>query len=257
MSNQNLKAEIDFFNRLEEKGVLNETILSDKVYDFIFYKINPYIKSCILEAGCGTGNFGPVIRNYNKNKILNLIGIDINKNLLKYAIKTGAYNKVVCGDLNNKDIFEAESFETIIATFVIHHFQDILPVISNFYYWLKKGGFLIILDPNGSNFIVKISLFSRKIISIFINTADYFSPNESHKSIKEFRNSLVNFKIYSIDSFDYRTNNKIKLKPFNLINFLSLIREVLFKIYRFFSFSKFKGSSLIIVAQKNENDENI
>lgn len=254
MTNQNLKAKIDFSNRLEEKGALDEVILNDKIYDFIFSKINPYIKSYILEAGCGTGSFGPVIRNYSKNKILSLIGIDINKNLLKYAIKTGAYNKVVCGDLNNKNIFDAKSFDTVMTTFVIHHFQDILPVVNNFYYWLKKVGFLIILDPNGSNPILKASFLSRKIISIFANTAGYFSINESHKSIKEFKDSLVNFKIYSINSFDYETRNKIKLKPFNLINYLALIREILFKIYRFFSLSRFKGSSLIIIAQKNDND---
>lgn len=253
-SNQNLKEEIDFFNRLVKKDVLGEAVLSEKIYEHIFNIINPYIKSKTLEAGCGTGNFGPAIRRYHENNNLLLVGIDLNKNLLNYAAKTDSYNEIICGDLNDKDIFETESFETIIATFVIHHFQDILPVINNFYYWLKKGGFLIILDPNGSNPILKISFFSRKILSKFINTGDYFSKNESHKSLKEFQKSLKNFKICDIETFDFETDNKIILKPFKLINFLSLLREILLKSYKYLSLSKFKGSSLIIIAQKIEKN---
>lgn len=248
MLKQDIKAEIDFFNGLRERGGLESSIFSNKTYKFFFSEVNPYLKGSTLEAGCGSGNFGLEILRYNKNKKLSLTGIDINNNLLIDSKKLEIYNKIICGDLNNKSIFKNESFETIIAAFVIHHFQDFYPIIDNFYYWLKPGGFLIILEPNGSNPVLKVSYFIRKVLSKFINIPDSFSINESHKTIIELQKSLNKFEVYNIETFNPILGYKHRL--FNFIIFLSLIRAIVLKIYQFFSFSKLKGNALIIIAKK-------
>lgn len=57
------------------------------------------------------------------------------------------------------------------------------------------GSFLIIIDSNGSNPILKISFMARKLLSKVVYLSRFASPNEKSKSVGEFKNSLKDFEI--------------------------------------------------------------
>ncbi|MCX6794949.1 MAG: glycosyltransferase [Candidatus Falkowbacteria bacterium] len=246
---QNISAELEFFDRIAAEHGGMDTI-SEEAYEIIFNKIKPYLRGSLLEAGCGSGPFGLKIKQNFLN--ISITGVDINKKFIDLAERTGVYNKLICANLENKDIFFSNSFEVIICPYTVHHFPDISQVINNFFYWLKPGGYLLLIEPNGSNLVLRLSYWLRIILSKFINIKTWASVNESHKSVSELTANLNNFKICSIDSFALQARRKARLSLLNPISILAFIQKILLEFYQYCPFVKFGGSDLIIIAKKNE-----
>lgn len=248
MKKQNKQVEIEFFNKLAEANEDYDTI-SENVYELILNKISPYFGDNLLEAGCGSGAFG--LRIKSKKKETKIVGVDLNQKLVNLALKNEIYSKLICADIENKNLFKKSQFDTIICPYLLHHFPDIQEVVDNCYYWLKPKGHLIVIDPNGSNLILKISYLLRKfIISKITNTKKYASGNESHKSVPFFLKSLKKFEICSIETFEHKTKISLKLFPLTFIKTLAIIQKFLLKIYKNLFFIKFRGSDLIIISKK-------
>lgn len=245
---QDIQAEISFFDRISQEISDYDTI-SDTTYKLIFDKISPYFGSDLLEAGCGSGSFGSRIKQRKDN--INITGIDINQKFIKLAKKKGVYNNLICANLEDKNIFKKGEFDTIVCPYILHHFPNLEKVTNNIFYWLKPGGYLIIIDPNGSNLVLKTSYFLRLFLSKFVDTTNYASVNESHKSIPNLLKNLKNFRICSIETFENKPRLGLKSSSFSLITILAFSQKILLKIYKFLPFAKFNGSDLIIIAKKN------
>ncbi|MBF0467085.1 MAG: class I SAM-dependent methyltransferase [Nitrospirae bacterium] len=103
-----------------------------------------------LEAGCGAGEWGVQLSKRNAK----VLGIDIsdktielNRNINK-DVKD--YSCIV-GDLENIASFAENSFDAITCFGVLHHFPDPKIIINNFRVWLKDGGIVCAVEPNGGN----------------------------------------------------------------------------------------------------------
>lgn len=249
MKRQDTQNEIEFFNRTIKNGERYDTI-SEKVFELILDKIIPHIGTKILDAGCGSGVFGLGIK--SKKSDVSIIGIDLNQNFVNLSLNTGAYDKTVCANIEQEDTFEESQFDTIVCPYLMHHFPDIQTVLDNCFNWLKPGGYIVIVDPNGSNLVLKVSYLLRFLLSKVINTSKYASINESHKSIPVFLKGLSKFEICSIETFEHKSKEKLRLFPITLINMLATSQKILMKIYKHIPFIKFGGSDLIIIAKKNE-----
>jgi len=91
----------DYVNK---EGYVGPRQLTEKILPFILNLISNSViidELNILDFGCGTGLLGLEIYN-NLNKLgikNNLNGIDISKEMIKYAKKTEAYSNIFCYDL--------------------------------------------------------------------------------------------------------------------------------------------------------------
>ena len=248
MNTQDVKSEIKFFDQIANKIDYYDTI-SEKDYKQIFDKIKPYLGKNILDAGCATGDFARRIKKIKAN--IKISGIDLNKKLIKLAASFRIYNKVICGNIENETIFKKNEFDTIICLSLLHHFPDIKYVIGNCRRWLKPKGHLIIIDPNGSNLILKISYTIRLLMGKFVRDNNCASPNESHKPVGTFVKALSDFEVVKIESLEDNLPQPIKFLPFSFMNTLVYARKKLLDIYKKLPFVKYGGSGLIIVARKN------
>jgi len=96
----------------------------------------------ILDVGCGTGRIGCWLNQYNPSEI---IGIDINKKMLKYAEKMNVYKKLIVSDIFNYS-FENTLFFGIISSLMLCHISELnrfYKIISDL---IEKNGWLCIID---------------------------------------------------------------------------------------------------------------
>lgn len=117
----------------------------------------------ILELGCGTGTFGR--RLLTEHDAITVVGVEILpdrlkklQSLLDESGMSGRYQAVI-GDILSPELFAPGSFDVVLAPSVLHHIehlkQSTLP--GNIHRWLRPGGYLLILDPNGANPVLQLS----------------------------------------------------------------------------------------------------
>jgi len=150
----------------------------------------------ILEIGSGLGylTFSLVKNNYNAT------GIDISGNAVSKAIERFG-DHYVCTNLSEYALDNSGSFDFVIATEVIEHFENISDFLDSVMMLLKPGGKAIITTPNKS-------LFSDDAIWATEQPPVHYwwLSEESMKYIAETFNagiSFINFSNY------YRKNYKI------------------------------------------------
>jgi ubiquinone/menaquinone biosynthesis C-methylase UbiE len=249
MKRQDIEAEIKFFDRVaEERGHFDS--VSEDVYDLIFFQITPYLNGRCLEAGCGSGSFGERIKAKKPN--IDLIGVDLNQKSIDTVREKSNYIQLIAGNVEDANLFEAQSLDTIVCPYLMHHLPDIHCSMENFYVWLKPGGHLVIIDPNGSNLVMKASYLLRMLLSYFMDVRNYASVNERHKAVTEFKKNLKQYKIISIKTFKHKESESFSSGCSLWLLVLGRLRNLLLKCYELIPFFKYKGSDLIIIAQKGE-----
>ena len=122
---------------------LNSISIFGKVYKkfIINHKINKYITNTALDYGCGTNGLNS-LRN-------DIIGVDINKEIIKYCISKG--RKAIL--INDKIPFKDNSFQTIIMDNVLEHIANPDSTISELKRVLNKNGKIIIGLPGYKGFL--------------------------------------------------------------------------------------------------------
>lgn len=245
---QNKKAEIDFFNKLNGEYDTFSKETYSKIFQFI--KLNEIKNKLILDAGCGTGIFSRKLGEYNR-----VIGIDISENMIEFFNKNNNNKKItlMVGDLENINIFEKEKFDIIFSSNLLHHFYDYSKVASNFNFWLKKGGTLIIIEPNGSNPIHRISNIIRSnITSKLIKNNKYATENEIAHSYRNYIITLkkLNFILDYECSINLIGDNKYNSTKYNVFEKLYfIIRNFMFFAANYFPFP-YNKNSLIVALKK-------
>ncbi len=102
----------------------------------------------ILDAGCGTGLNLKILGRYGQT-----FGLDFHEEAIRYSRRRGL-NRLVRGDVQ-KMPFMNQSFDIICILDVLSH-RDVrsdLEVLSEAYYLLKRGGFLLVCD-SAFNFLL-------------------------------------------------------------------------------------------------------
>jgi predicted TPR repeat methyltransferase len=101
----------------------------------------------ILDAGCGTGGLGPLIRPWAKT----LIGVDISAGMLAQARQRGCYDELVeselCGYLGNLNSLahraDGGHFDLIALADTLIYFGDLMPVVQRAATVCRRGGWLL------------------------------------------------------------------------------------------------------------------
>ena len=107
----------------------------------------------ILDIGCNGGTFSKIIKDAAGKA--NLIGIDINKQSVKYAVYKNNGITFLVAD-GQKLPFKNNSFDLVTCLEMLEHVPSPELVINEVNRCLDKDGQIILLVPNSVNFLFRI-----------------------------------------------------------------------------------------------------
>ncbi len=251
MKSQLKEYEVKMFNKIAEEEENYDTFTEgsyELIFNFLTSK-NIKLNGKILEAGCGTGTFGK--RFLSKFENINFVGVDISSIMVEKA-NDGTENYIALeGDLENKELFSNMEFDNIVCPFILHHFPDISIVVKNFAFWIRKNGFVIIIEPNGDNPIDKLGKLIRKIFEFFLGKQyiikkGWATPNETDHTLGKYK------KIFSTNDFEMVFKESLLLIPRNEPSLLGKVKYFLCLILRkIFPKATFSGNAIIALFRKN------
>ena len=113
-----------------------------------FFIIYPFFLKYLgknnLDFGCGIGDFLRFCSFLN----INIVGCDINKNLVEYCENQG-FKSFHLTQANKKFFFKNPTFDCICMDNVLEHILNPSPIISFISNSIKQGGYLIVGVPVG------------------------------------------------------------------------------------------------------------
>lgn len=96
-------------------------------------------KADILDAGCGTGLCGPLLRRLAKR----LVGVDLSAGMLAKAGELGIYDELHEAELGDYLQRQAGAFDVVLSADTLVYFGDLNPVIAAAAAALRPGGRLL------------------------------------------------------------------------------------------------------------------
>ena len=93
----------------------------------------------VLDAGCGTGLCGPLLRPYAKR----LTGVDLSRRMLDKASGRAVYDDLIPAELTAYLVEHPGQFDLIISADTLCYFGDLGPVTFAFARALRKGGWFV------------------------------------------------------------------------------------------------------------------
>jgi predicted TPR repeat methyltransferase len=93
----------------------------------------------VLDAGCGTGLCGPLLRPYARQ----LSGVDLSSGMLRKAQARQVYDHLIMGELTAYLEGLAERYDLIVSADTLVYFGDLRPVIAAAARALRPGGLLV------------------------------------------------------------------------------------------------------------------
>ncbi|MCX7947886.1 MAG: ubiquinone/menaquinone biosynthesis methyltransferase [candidate division WOR-3 bacterium] len=141
------------FDKIVDKYELLNHILSFNLDRIWRKRAVKFLNGRILDVATGTGEIVEVVVNTIKYDFI--VGIDISKLMLKYAIKNRKYERVFYLFADGEKLpFKNNSFDSIVVAFGIRNFKNKEIALSEFYRVLKDNGILVILEMLGpENFL--------------------------------------------------------------------------------------------------------
>ena len=255
-SSQDKLAEREFFDK-EAAGIYGTYGDVDSLSKeaIVVLKLDELHGAVVGELGCGTGKFGRYLTK-NGNQVT---GVDLSPEMLKLnrSWGTGVVGYTCLeGDLEDKELFGKESCDVLLYPFVLHHIPDVSVAFSNMALWLKKDGFIYMIEPNGSNPVNVLSKFVFSFLTSMLpklsNAEGFQSANEvKDHSIKSYINMLERHG-FSIDLV--RTIHKpvYIYRGFVPVSFLGFIKYFLYLVNYFTNPVEYmKGLTVVIKARKN------
>ena len=175
------------------------------------------LQGTMLEAGCGTGVFGKQLLKHSPQ--LKVKGVDIAPSMVARANDGTPRYHALIGDLESSSLFKPKSLDYIFCPFILHHFPSTNRVVKNFSNWLKPGGRLIIVEPNGQNVISRLSKLFRKIVEStlgkeFVVKQQLATPNETNHTMSNY---LATLKHYGF-KLTYAKTSYVQLKGKNMLS---------------------------------------
>jgi predicted TPR repeat methyltransferase len=90
----------------------------------------------LLDAGCGTGLCGPLIRRYARQ----LVGVDLSRGMLDKARARGVYDTLVQAELTTYLQSQHAAFDSVVSADTLCYFGDLTPVFRAVAGALRPGG---------------------------------------------------------------------------------------------------------------------
>jgi predicted TPR repeat methyltransferase len=101
----------------------------------------------ILDAGCGTGWCGPLLRPYARR----LTGVDLSPSMLDRARDRQVYDQLIEGELTAHLQETVECYDLVTAADTLVYFGDLQPVLAAAAGALRPRGFLIFTVERASD----------------------------------------------------------------------------------------------------------
>ncbi len=234
-----------FFDEVADLGdydTFEEGFYMDVLEEASFLHADPLV---IMDAGTGSGAFAKRIAGLGHT----VVGVDISPKMIDVLNASAKDNLTgIVGDLEDCSIFPPEHFDAIFCGQALHHLPDPSQVIKNFSYWIKPSGRLILLEPNGSNPIWRISSFLGIIVAALIPKlrTKIRSRNEINHSFKKYRLLLEDSGLFKIDKVHSISPTFQTGRSF--LGVLVLARAALFWVNRVMLPEPYKGTELLIIA---------
>lgn len=92
----------------------------------------------ILDAGCGTGLCGPLIRPHARR----LVGVDLSGGMIGKAASRGGYDELVVAELTAYLQTHPETWDVVLSADTMIYFGDLQAVLSAAFAALRPGGWL-------------------------------------------------------------------------------------------------------------------
>jgi len=162
MRGQNKAAERDYYNRY---GAEFEEAFPDALYErwFRLSRLWDAAPMHILEAACGAGYFGHRLAGRGHR----IMGVDLSPTMVARANADSPPGfRAIVGDLEDPSLFPAAQFDAVLFGQALHHFPHRERVLANCDRWLRPGGRLILIEPNGSNPINRVGKWVGRLLAI-------------------------------------------------------------------------------------------
>lgn len=253
---QNKDYESGFFDEVAKSGHYESN--SESLYSLLFQIIRKHSLSLngrALECGCGTGAFG---RRFLQQfgELEGITGVDISRKMVEVCQSQNIPRyQAVIGDLEDPSLFFANQFSMVICPFILHHFPTIDFVIQNISRWLNEGGLLVLVEPNGSSPVNRMSKTARWLVEKimgpkWIMEKGLATPNETDHRVSAYKRHLHTngFDILTLKTFTiaHRTEDR-----WTWAGMISSARQALTWLSdRIFAGTSCSGSTLIIIARK-------
>lgn len=176
---QDKKKELEFFDNfmLEHPDY---DLWGKNTYDFILDFAGLKTKDRhlkILDLGCGTGVWSEKLAAVGHT----VVGVDISLKMLEAAAKKKTPTKdfsLVAGDIESLP-FKKGTFDLCFVGGVLHHFPSVEKALEEAKKAVAPDGRLLMIEPNGSNPIMRLSYLLRLLLDPYIHSSGrHASPNE-------------------------------------------------------------------------------
>lgn len=181
---------------LEKKLFSNKNLMLEKeakgsFYDSVRSFCNIGERQKVLDIGCGTGVFGIDMAKQGGD----VTGVDISREAIQFANhwakKDRLFFKGIVGDAENLP-FKDGSFDLVFFGAVLHHFPNPKKAICEAEKVLKKGGRLVLVEPNGNNPILRLSRFLARFLAYKYAEEILATKNETIHTCSEYTKFLKN-----------------------------------------------------------------
>lgn len=251
---QNKEAELKYYEEYARNLVGEGDDFSDENYKMIFdrFGIADGKGALLLDAGCGSGIYGKRLarRGYN------VTGVDLSKEMVSIANSRNATVgfKAIQGDLEDLSIFPENHFDVVFFGQMLHHFPHIAKVIAATRRWLKKGGQMMILEPNGCNPVNQVSKGIGRFFSLLSPEMKKVIGTENERSLghPEILKYLEenNLAVVKKISFDFRLFISKEEPIPALLRFMLNVRELLYAGTAKILPQMIRGRIMAIIAEK-------
>ena len=93
----------------------------------------------VLDAGCGTGLCGPLLRPYASR----LVGVDLSAGMLDHARRKEVYTELVQSELTEYLAAQRQAFDIVVAADTLVYFGDLRPFLAAAVGALRASGLLV------------------------------------------------------------------------------------------------------------------
>jgi len=122
-----------------------------RVYEELFAELLPTKVGTILDVGCGTGLYWPILARYGDE----IAGIDSSVAMAREANRLIEVKKLcnIRGLVQNSGRmgFADSQFDVVLCVDSLHHIPDLTAAIREFHRVLKPGGRFVAIEPNMFN----------------------------------------------------------------------------------------------------------
>lgn len=165
-----------------------DNILVAKTFGRILKKIKPESTLKILDVGCDRGQIVFRLNDlYQERYPLHFTGVDINPRAIDFAQKRALFRKEIRNETNfhfiHQDVskglnFPDETFDIIISTEVIEHFEQPDEVLKDMHRGLKNKGVALFTTPIAQNIPKKMYFLLNSLSGGILKKAYFQGVNE-------------------------------------------------------------------------------